>query len=118
MAGIKVTYAKCFRCNHKLTTERAKRDGYGWRCRARLLDAAKKVSRIYSRAQVKKAATALRTGCVAHYCADAYRVVSSNGEDVYWTTPYSCTCPSRVRCYHQCAVMIMELTPLSTHRHT
>ncbi len=117
---------RCIRCKRVLKTKRAIADGYGWRCRIKLLEAAREVSKIFTREQVRKAATALRQGTIKwHAPADVvpahgkgygiYQCQSSNKRDVYTTTAYTCDCPSRVRCYHQCAVMIRELTPL--HRH-
>ena len=113
------TPATCMRCGRVLTNKYSIRRGYGRGCQAKLRAAAEQVTKIYTRTQVGKAATALRSGTI-HWIGSGehsgiYECQSSNGTDVYVTTCFTCTCPSRVRCYHQCAVMIRELTPV--HRH-
>jgi len=110
---------RCMRCKRILTSKRSIRNGYGPGCRIKLNDAAKKVAKLYTRAQIIKAATALRTGAIKFYDAqpdgNRYACESSSGRDLYYTTGYTCTCPASIRCYHQCGVMIRELTPLSRH---
>lgn len=106
------TEHRCIRCKRVLTNKYSIKRGYGRGCQTHLREAARKLMKIYTRAQVQKAATALRNGTIRHITGDRYECDSSNGRDVYSVTPYTCDCPSRVRCYHRCAVMVRELTPL------
>lgn len=112
---------ECIRCKTMLTDPASIRRGYGEDCQRIMNDAAQEVAKIFSRTQVHKAATALRNGAVRWYSAgdvttgSVYRVESSNGRDVYYTTRETCTCPASGLCYHRCAVMIRELTPLQRH---
>lgn len=109
------TEVRCIRCDRVLTNKYSIRRGYGRGCQALLREAAVKLSAIYTRAQLIKAATALREGKIRFVRDGMYECDSSNGRDVYYATAYTCDCPSRVRCYHRCAVNVREMTPL--HRH-
>lgn len=106
---------KCIRCGVVLTSRRSIHNGYGDDCREIMNAAAEQVAGLFTRDQIRKAATALRTGTVHWVSEGLYTVESSNGRDVYFTTVDTCGCPASKRCYHECAVMIRELTPLHQH---
>jgi len=109
------TEHRCMRCGRIMTNKYSIRRGYGRGCQEILREAARKLAAIYTRAQIMKAATALREGKIRFIGGGRYAMPSSNGRDVYTVTAYTCDCPSRVRCYHRCAVNVREMTPL--HRH-
>jgi len=98
-----------------MTNKYSIRRSYGRGCQEILREAARKLAAIYTRAQIMKAATALREGKVRFIGDGRYAMPSSNGRDVYTVTAYTCDCPSRVRCYHRCAVNVREMTPLHKH---
>ena len=105
-----MTSATCTACGRTLTGARAVRRGYGWRCYAKVLRAAR-VLEGSGNAAAQRAAEALLQGAyVKHPHRKVWSVVSSDGQRTYLTHPDGCTCAAglhQVLCYHRAGAAVL-----------
>ena len=105
-------HTNCRRCGRKLRSAKSREVGYGPVCRLALKRALPKGT---SQAQLEKALGLIEDGgmvvtAVGRRKNAVFRVVSSNGDDLYLTAPMACTCPAgraERLCYHRVAVALV-----------
>jgi hypothetical protein len=99
----------CKKCGRPIRSARAARVGYGWRCYARVLRAARVL--LASRNDAAwRAADLLIDGAAVRLRGRVFQVVGSSGRQVYLTHPSACNCAAGLHgklCYHRVAVSIL-----------
>ena len=103
---------RCLRCGRKLRSAAGIAQGFGDRCRARVIAAAKVTPLVgWSKTQTDKAAELIGDkGIVPTGHAGVWRTVSSKGDAYYLTAPEACNCRAGLngrRCYHSAAATLM-----------
>lgn len=119
----------CIRCERPITSARSIRESErtgiyaGRHCRTILNRVAGQITRIFKPWQVRKAADLLKSGAVAHYAGDTYRVVSEKVDgktgvkitDVYYTNVRECSCKAGsngIRCYHRATIYMIVMAEI------
>ena len=108
---------KCRRCGRGLRAEASIARGYGRTCDRKrrpaidVIEAAAEVLHAPA-AAIEKANDLIADGAIVPALDGrrAYHVVSSNGVDIYTTTPDVCTCPAGCNgrmCYHRVAALAL-----------
>ncbi|MEV5710119.1 hypothetical protein [Actinoallomurus sp. NPDC052274] len=102
--------SRCLRCGRRRWGKRSRRNPYGPVCSARVRASAARWSDC-SPAQLEKAREALEQGAVVPTRRrNVFRVISSDGTQVYLTARQACNCPAGLHsrhCYHRTAVQIL-----------
>lgn len=111
----------CLRCGRELTSERARRAGYGPECWTAILAAYNQVDlSTWSPGQAEAALELIRDGgivLIRDPDSYAYRSVASDGAAFYLTVTAACSCPAGQRellCYHRAAVAILRASRQTT----
>lgn len=100
----------CTACGRPLRSARALRRGYGWRCYAKVLRAARVLEASRNMAAAKAAQALLDGAYVRHPHKAVWQVVSSDGSQVYLTHPNGCTCRAGLHdklCWHRAGAEVL-----------
>lgn len=108
------TTTRCLRCGRALTAARSIANNYGPTCRRRVRDAARaEITAQYKPHQVDKARELIEDGALVAIRPNIFRVVSSDGAEVYTAHRAGCTCPAATKgrgrhaCKHRIAAHLL-----------
>jgi hypothetical protein len=105
-------HTHCHRCGRTLRSAISCVRKYGSGCWAIVRRAARALNdrlAVFTRRQLDQAVELIEDAAVVPAAiADAFHIVSTDGQEVYTTTRETCDCPASRECYHQLAVLLVS----------
>lgn len=103
------TTGNCLRCGRVLTSLTSIATGYGPSCARKIRNAANEVTGFQPH-QVNSARELIEDAAIVQIRSTVFRVVSTDGAEIYLAHPTNCTCPAGLKaraCYHQLAARLL-----------